>query len=224
MGNLCKLLKDDIRFQEAMKTCMNCGTCTAICPAAEFYDYDPRKICDIVQRENEEEIDNLLRNDGIWYCGQCMSCKTRCPRSNVPGLLISVLRKVSQELGYFTESAKGIQQFALAKAVGSNIKEIGYCVHPDRIDYELHPEQGPIWKWYKENIEDIAPKLGANYHGDGPGALRTIRKETMEEVNKIFEITGGNELLKKIETYSKNKTGIKDGDELFRRVYTGQAE
>lgn len=224
MGNLCKLLMDDVRFQDAIKTCMNCGTCTAICPAAEFYDYDPRKICDIVQRENEEEIDNLLRNDSIWYCGQCMSCKTRCPRGNVPGLLITVLRKVSQELGYFTESGKGIQQFALAKAVGSNIKEIGYCVHPDRVDHELHPEQGPIWKWYKENIEEIAPKLGANYHGEGPGALRTIRKETMDEVNKIFEVTGGNELLKKIETYSKSKTGIKDDDELFKRVYTGQTE
>lgn len=224
MGNICNLLMDDPRFQEAMKTCMNCGTCTAICPAAEFYDYDPRKICDIVQRQNEEEIDNLLRNNQIWYCGQCMSCKTRCPRGNVPGLLITVLRKVSQELGYFTESKKGIQQFALAKAIGSNIKEIGYCVHPDRMPYERHPEQGPIWKWYKENIEEIAPKLGANYHGEGPGALRTIRKETMDEVNKIFELTGGNELLEKIKTYAKNKTSVKDDDELFERVYTDTTE
>ena len=212
MGNICNLLMDDVRFEEAVKTCMNCGTCTAICPAAEFYDYDPRKICDIVQRQNEEEIDLLLRKDSIWLCGQCMSCKTRCPRGNVPGLLITVLRKVSQELGYFTESKKGIQQLAIAKAIGSNIKEIGYCVHPDRVGYEQHLEQGPIWKWYKENIEEIAPRLGANYHGDGPGVLRTIRRETIEEVNKIFEETGGDELLKKIEAYAKNKTGVQDND------------
>jgi len=219
MGNISRLLKEDMRFAEAIKTCMNCGTCTAICPAAEFYDYDPRKICDVIQRENEEEIDNLLRADGIWFCGQCMSCKTRCPRENVPGLLITILRKVSQELGYFTESKKGIQQFALAKSIGANIKELGYSVHPDRIDYDKHLEQGPIWKWYKENIEDIAPKLGANYHGDGPGALRNIQRETLDEVNKIFEATGANDFLKTIVTYAKNKTGIKDDDELYNKVY-----
>jgi heterodisulfide reductase subunit C len=220
MGNICKLLMDDVRFNEAIKTCMNCGTCTAICPAAEFYDYDPRIICDIIQRQDEEEIDSLLRADGIWLCGQCMSCKTRCPRENVPGLLITILRKVAQELGYFTENKKGIQQFALVKAIGSNIKELGYCVHPDRVSYENHLEQGPIWKWYKENIEEIAPKLGTNYHGDGPGALRTIRKETLDEVNKIFETTGADEFMNTIVTYAKNKSGIKDDDELFKAVYT----
>jgi len=219
MGDINQLLMEDTRFREALKTCMNCGTCTAICPAAEFYDYDPRKICDLIQQQNEEEIDHLLRADSIWYCGQCMSCKTRCPRENVPGLLITVLRKVSQELGYFTESKKGIQQFAIVKSIGSNIKEIGYCVHPDRIDYEKHLEQGPIWKWYKENIKDIAHRLGANYHGDGPGALRTIRQETLDEVNKLFEATGANDFLNKIATSAKNKTGLKEDNELFNSVY-----
>lgn len=198
MGNLYNLLMQDVRFEEALKACMNCGVCTAICPAAEFYPYDPRKICDIVQRRNEEEIENLLRSDTIWYCGQCMSCKTRCPRGNIPGSLINILRKVSQELGYFADSRMGRQQCSLVDGVGRNILEIGYCVHPDRIDPAKHVEQGPIWKWYRENIEEIAPKLGANYHGDGPGALRTIRKENLEEIRKIFEATGGIELLEQI--------------------------
>ena len=39
----------DARFNDAMKACMNCGICTAICPAAEFFDYDPRQICDTVR-------------------------------------------------------------------------------------------------------------------------------------------------------------------------------
>lgn len=198
MGNLYNLLAQDDRFEEALKACMNCGVCTAICPAAEFYPYDPRKICDIVQRRNEEEIETLLRSDTIWYCGQCMSCKTRCPRGNVPGVLINILRKVSQELGYFSESHMGCQQKDLVDGVGKNILEIGYCVHPDRVDPKQHIEQGPIWKWYREHIEDIAPKLGANYHGDGPGALRTIRKENLDEIYKIFEATGGIDLMEKI--------------------------
>lgn len=198
MNNLSKLIREDIRFKDALTSCMNCGMCTAICPAAEFYPYDPRRICDLVQRGDEEEIEKLLRSDTIWYCGQCMSCKTRCPRGNVPGEVITILRKISQELGYFMDSRMGRQQIDLMKAIGGNILEIGYCVHPDRVPPEQHPEQGPVWAWWIENIEKVAPKLGANYHGDGPGALRTIRKEVLDEIREIFEVTGGMELRKKV--------------------------
>ncbi|MBP5327201.1 MAG: 4Fe-4S dicluster domain-containing protein [Bacteroidales bacterium] len=177
---------------------MNCGVCTAVCPAAEFYDYDPRRICDSVQRGDEAEIENLLKSDTIWYCGQCMSCKTRCPRGNVPGELINVLRRASQELGYFTESEKGVQQKQLMNTIGKNILDIGYCVHPDVVKPDYHPEQGPIWEWYIENIEDISQKLGANYHGEGAGALRKISEEDLDEVRRIFEVTGGMELRKKV--------------------------
>ena len=192
--NLIEQLKEDVRFEESLKACMNCGMCTAVCPAAEFYDYDPRRICDLVQRGDDEELEQLMRSDTIWYCGQCMSCKTRCPRGNVPGELISVLRKASQELGLFHNSEKGRQQSFLMKSLQGNILEIGYCVYPDRVDPDYHPEQGPVWEWYHEHIADVAPKLGANYHGKGPGALRDIPQEDLDEVRRIFEVTGGMEL------------------------------
>ena len=82
---------------------MASGTCTAICPAAEFYDYQPRKIVDILQNRDDGQIEELLKSETIWYCGECMSCVTRCSRGNAPGLLITVLRSLSQEMGYFTE-------------------------------------------------------------------------------------------------------------------------
>ncbi len=187
--NLSEYIKQDVRTADSLKACMNCGVCTAVCPAAEFYDYDPRRICDIVQRGNEEELEALLKSDTIWFCGQCMSCKPRCPRGNAPGELISVLRKVSQQLGYYRYSEKGRQQDFLMDTLRRNILEIGYCVYPDRVDPQYHPEQGPVWEWFREHIEDVAPKLGANYHGQGAGALRDIPEEDMDEVRRIFERT-----------------------------------
>ena len=195
---LTDLIKQDVRYEEALKACMNCGMCTAVCPAAEFYDYDPRRICDTVQRGDENTIEKLLRSDTIWYCGQCMSCLPRCPRSNAPGEIITILRKVSQELGYFKDSEKGRQQVALMEGIEQNILDIGYCVHPDKVDPDKHIEQGPVWRWYRENIEEISAKLGANYHGEGSGALRNIPHEDMAEVHKIFEITGGMDLRNKV--------------------------
>ena len=127
-----------------------------------------------MQRNDETVIEELLRSETIWYCGQCMSCKPRCPRGNAPGEVINVLRKVSQETGYFRDSEMGRQQTQLMNGIAQNILDIGYCVHPDRVDPDYHIEQGPVWRWYIDNIEEVAPKLGANYHGSGPGALRTI--------------------------------------------------
>ena len=106
MGKLYDTLMKDYRLREGLNACINCGTCTAVCPAAEFYRYDPRRIVDIVQSGDDEKIEELLKGDTIWYCGECMSCLTRCPRKNAPGLVIMALRSLSIDLGYFIESEK----------------------------------------------------------------------------------------------------------------------
>lgn len=44
MGKYFDMLMEDVRMQEGLTACMNCGICTGVCPAAEFYCYDPRQI------------------------------------------------------------------------------------------------------------------------------------------------------------------------------------
>jgi heterodisulfide reductase subunit C len=205
MGKLYDQLMSDIHLEEGLKACINCGTCTAICPAAEFYDYDPRVIADTVQMKDEEQIEKLLKSDTIWYCGECMSCKTRCPRNNAPGLIIIALRALSQDLGYFTESEKGRQQLYIKRTVGEWTVNHGYCLYLEGVGTDGHPEQGPVWDWRQKNWSDVMLRLGANYKGNGAGAMRKIPDEALAEIRKIFEITGGNERFEKIESYSQKK-------------------
>ncbi len=226
MENLYDLLLKDIRFEEGLNACMNCGVCTAICPAAEFYEYDPRKIVDIVHTRDNDAIRNLLKSETIWYCGECMSCKTRCPRGNAPGLIIMALRGLSQDLGYFTESEKGRQQLAVKRTVGDSILNTGYCVYIDGISSAMHPEQGPVWEWVQDNKTELLERLGGNYKGDGPGILRKIPEETLDELRKIFEVTGGLDRYEKIERYSAAKAeemnmDLDDGmeNEYFMHIY-----
>jgi heterodisulfide reductase subunit C len=115
------------------------------------------------------------------------------------------LRGLSQELGYFTESEKGRQQLAIKRTVGDTILNTGYCVYIDGITMAMHPEQGPVWKWVQDNKSDLLKRLGGNYKGDGPGILRKIPEETLDELRKIFEVTGGLERYEKIESFSKLK-------------------
>lgn len=205
MGKLYEKLCKDYRFREGLKTCINCGTCTAICPAAEFYRYDPRKIVDTVQRKDDAEIEALLKSETIWYCGECMSCMTRCPRTNAPGMVIMALRALSIEMGYFTESERGRQIYPLSKALVGNILKYGYCIYPDTFAWEDHQESGPVWKWFLDHKESGYARLGANYKGKGPGALRLIADEDLAELKAIFDVSGGTKMTEQIEQRSMEK-------------------
>ena len=205
MDHLFEELEKDYRFREGYHTCINCGTCTAVCPAAEFYRYDPRKIVAIVQTRDDAEIEALLRSDTIWYCGECMSCVTRCPRRNGPGLVIMALRDLSIRLGYFTESEKGRQILPLTHTFARNILNYGYCVHPETFRWEDHMESGPVWKWHTEHLEQNLARQGANYKGEGPGVLRKIPQASLDELKAIFDVTGATERIRLVEEYSAAK-------------------
>lgn len=198
-------LSQDYRFKEGLHTCINCGTCTAICPAAEFYRYDPRKILDTVQRKDDAQIEALLKSDTIWYCGECMSCMTRCPRKNGVGLVIMALRNLSAKKGWFVCSEKGRQLYVLTKTFEKNILEYGYCVHPRTFSWADHVESGPVFKWHLEHLEDDMLRLGANYMGEGPGVLRKIPRKDLDDLKAIFDATGATERIETVTRCSEAK-------------------
>ncbi|MBR3775641.1 MAG: hypothetical protein IKL12_05995, partial [Alistipes sp.] len=119
---------------------------------------------------------------------------------------------------------KGRQQLALKRAIGDNILRTGYCLTPRNIRPELHPEQGTIWKWIIENDEQIYGRYTDCYGKEGAGALRKCSDETMEEIHKIFDVTGGTEFFNAIEQHSDRKAremGFDGADEeYFMEVYT----
>ena len=195
-------IQSDPRYAEACRSCMNCGVCTAICPAAGYYDYDPRVIMNLVQDGDDSSLKDLMSSDLIWQCGQCMSCKPRCPRGNVPGVLIQILRAASTRNALFSKSRLGRQQLAIKRTIGHNILETGYCIHPTRVDPEQHPEQGPVWAWMSGNATEVYGRFDSNYDHEGPGLLRRISRNSLDELDRIFDVTGCKDLWNIIEVES----------------------
>ena len=205
MASLIEQLRKDVRFIDGHKACINCGVCTAICPAAQFHEYDPRTIVDLVQSGNEAEIEKLLKSDTIWFCGQCLSCKTRCPRGNTPGYIIQSLRNLAQKNGFFTFSERGRQQLQVKRIVGDTMLKYGYCIYVDQINTDNHPEQGYVWDWFRQNTETLMKKFGANYKGKGAGTLREISETDLNELRNIFKETGAIERFETIEKQCNDK-------------------
>jgi heterodisulfide reductase subunit C len=201
MPELFESLRKDIRFQDGLRSCYNCGTCTAICPAASVSDYDPRMILDIIQGQNPNDLEKLLQSDIIWLCGECLSCKTRCPRGNTPGYVIQALRSLSIETGLFAASAEGRKQLELKRTIGEDILKYGYCVYVDEASNERFPEQGPVWEWLRNNKERVMERLGTAYNKEGAGTLRKISQQSLTDLQKIFDETGASERFSKIELH-----------------------
>ena len=205
MGKYFDMLMEDVRIREGLKACMNCGVCTGVCPAAEFYCYDPLQIVYTVKTRDDDAIEKLLRSDTIWYCGECMSCRPRCPRGNTPAYVIQSLRSLSQRLGFITDSEKGRQQFAQKRTIGQNILSSGNCVVPKLVNPDMHCEQGTVWKWIYDNDQEVYSQFTPAYRTEGAGALRKIDDESLEEIHRIFEVSGGKALFDDIERFSDAK-------------------
>ncbi|MGE4569382.1 MAG: 4Fe-4S dicluster domain-containing protein [Bacteroidales bacterium] len=205
MKSLVERLQNDVRVIEGLKACINCGVCTAICPAAAMCEYDPRQIIDTVQQGNEKEIESLLKGNTIWYCGECLSCKTRCPRGNTPGYIVQALRNLSMDTGYYMESNQGRKQLALRNTIGKHILEYGYCVYIDQIDTHRYPEQGPVWDWMRENRQKLLDRLGSHYKQKEKGGLRQIPDSSLNDLQRIFDETGASERFRKMEQLTAQK-------------------
>ena len=81
-------------FDHELYGCLNCGICTATCPAAHYYDFSPRELVQLLWTENLEGIHDAMQ-EKIWACAQCYTCAARCPFHNSPGGLVMIMREVA---------------------------------------------------------------------------------------------------------------------------------
>lgn len=183
-------LENHVIARHAVSSCMSCGACTALCPAAEFYDFSPREIMTIVEEKNEESIIELLKSETIWYCHQCGSCKTKCPRQNSPFGMISSLRQLSQIKGYHVESIRGRQQYFARHYWGGNLWNRACTLYFRNAIPDTHQDFGPRYQTYFKRQEEFMKKVGAHPDMEGSCAGRKMPTETLHELRQLW-MAGG---------------------------------
>jgi heterodisulfide reductase subunit C len=110
--------------------CLQCGRCTAGCPAAKvFDDYSPREI---VRRAQECSADELAKDPLIWLCGQCYTCNSRCPRNNTPASIILNARNKAIKEGYAPDEI-----YKKASWLFQSLERNGVTVSPELFEHDL---------------------------------------------------------------------------------------
>lgn len=62
---------------EGLRSCIQCGTCSGVCPVAAHMDYSPRQLIELARSDFKNRV---LRSRSIWLCASCYACTTACPR------------------------------------------------------------------------------------------------------------------------------------------------
>jgi heterodisulfide reductase subunit C2 len=70
-----RLLKE---VETDVRDCYQCGNCSAGCPAAFTFDYQPNQMMRMLQ---VGLVDKVLESKALQLCVQCLTCTGRCPRN-----------------------------------------------------------------------------------------------------------------------------------------------
>jgi len=110
-----------------LRRCIQCGTCTASCPAAHAMDLSPRRMWRMVQLGLEEEV---LSSKAMWLCSLCYQCQVRCPRGIPLTDTITLLKEMAlkRRLAASRESAAFYRAFTGVIRRYGRMRELEFMV------------------------------------------------------------------------------------------------
>jgi heterodisulfide reductase subunit C len=62
---------------EQLENCIQCGTCSGVCPLSIYMDHSPRQVMALTRADFRDEV---LRSHTIWLCASCYACTVECPQ------------------------------------------------------------------------------------------------------------------------------------------------
>jgi quinone-modifying oxidoreductase subunit QmoC len=190
--------------RHALTSCLSCGMCTSVCPAAEhFEEYDPRVVVDTVLSRDEDRLVALLKSDVLWYCAQCGSCNSRCPHENDVMGLVGSLRTLAQLKGYHLESVRGRQQYAGRHLWAGNLWNRAFSLYFRNLDPTEHPDFGPRYARWQAELEEQSIRVGGQPDMEGTFAGRKVTPETLAELRSCIRAGGALVVWDKLETHAE---------------------
>jgi heterodisulfide reductase subunit C len=86
---------------EALRTCLQCGTCGGSCPSGADMDHTPRALFAMINSGMREEV---LRSNTPWYCVSCYYCTSRCPKEIPITEIMYTLKRLAVRDGLYDDS------------------------------------------------------------------------------------------------------------------------
>jgi len=93
---------------ERIRTCLQCATCSGVCPFGYIMDFPPGKMIALLRADMFE---NVLKTDTVWMCISCYACSEVCPKKIplTPGLMTRAKEQLLLEGNIPTELQRALE-------------------------------------------------------------------------------------------------------------------
>ncbi len=172
---------DDLRISNlsGYGRCLQCGTCTASCPASAIYgDFKPRELIHMIDMGL---WDRIMDSNMIWRCGQCFSCKARCPRGCSVAITVLALREEALRIG---EAPDNIVQ--LAAKIKDNLYTKGETLLPSTLNLPLDAF-GPGTA--RRCADNPARRIRLGYGANDSRAV-PVPPDALDEIRSLLKAVG----------------------------------
>ena len=77
---------------ELLHQCIQCGTCSSVCPVSAYMDLTPRRL---IAMSRAGARDDVLHSVSPWVCTSCYACTVECPKRIPITDIMHALRRIS---------------------------------------------------------------------------------------------------------------------------------
>jgi Fe-S oxidoreductase/predicted DNA-binding transcriptional regulator YafY len=84
---------DEVFDGERIKVCLQCSSCSGICPFGYIMEYHPRKM---IAALRAGVFDAVMEDETVWMCVSCYACTQVCP-ANIP-ITAALMTRTKEEL------------------------------------------------------------------------------------------------------------------------------
>lgn len=194
----------ELKDGERIRKCLQCGTCSGICPFGYYMKFPPGKIIGTLRAET---FDLVMKADSVWMCVSCQACTEFCPTQipitsvlmtrtkeelllagNVPAELQTALRNTQQYGNPLGESPR--KRADWAAGIQPEVKILGKTRQPVDVlwfvgDYaSYHPRMIPATK----ALARILNALGINFGILGPDENSDGDSQRLAGERGLFEM------------------------------------
>jgi Fe-S oxidoreductase len=156
---------------KTFEACMQCGTCTGVCPSVKIRNYSPRLVLRNLALDRATDV-NV--DDAVWSCVTCNSCVENCPR--------------------------GTELVDLVKTVRHNTVEAGNLPKQLKKPLEMLKKEGTPWAGKREERTQWTKELDLpKYSSDKEYCLFTCCTTAYDSSDKKGSENGGLALIKLLE-------------------------
>jgi quinone-modifying oxidoreductase subunit QmoC len=82
----------EVEGGERLHQCIQCGTCSSVCPVSAYMDLTPRRL---IAMTRAGARDDVVHSVAPWVCTSCYACTVECPKQIPITEIMHAMRRIS---------------------------------------------------------------------------------------------------------------------------------